>query len=183
MYRASGGIAWTAAARCALVTANDPMSTDPHRHLLVSVKNNLIEAPTLAYRTVEINGQIGIEWMGPYSLNAKDLTGGEPESAGRLWEAVEIVFLILRHKPEPSTEVITRATKEGVARRTLDRAKVALKINTRRVGNAPWHWQWELPKDENPLVRHLREKYDALDATDKREFQAPVALLPAAGPE
>ena len=89
LYQASGSTAWIAAARCALRTASDPTTNDPYRHLLVPIKMNLVDAPSMAYRTVTANGHLGVEWLGPSNFTAKDLMKGEFEDGSKLWEAVE----------------------------------------------------------------------------------------------
>jgi hypothetical protein len=163
-YQAMGSIAWLAAARCGLRVMNDPTSTDPYRHLLVLVKTNLSSVPSLAYRTVMANGQLGVEWLGTSNFTAKDLTRGEFEDGSKLWEAMEILFLILRDGPAPAEQVHQKARREGVAKRTLERAKAAMRVRSElRVISFDWYWQWKLPQEGNPIINHLRQKYDDLD--------------------
>ena len=173
LYQASGSTAWIAAAHCALRTASDPTSSDPHRHLLIPIKTNLPGAPTLSYRTLLGNGQIAIEWLGPSNFTAKDLNKSEYEDGSRLWEAMEILFLILRNGPRPAASVAAKAKFEQVSTRTLQRAKASLRIKSeRRVIEWPsWQWYWRLPDEENPLIHYLQEKYAALDAAPQESTE------------
>src|SRR5262249_47768295 len=54
LYRGAGSIAIIAAARSALLAADDPASDDPYRHVLALSKGNLSPAASLAYRTVDL---------------------------------------------------------------------------------------------------------------------------------
>jgi hypothetical protein len=166
LYRPGGTIAWTAAARVALQAIDDPYSDAPHHHLLLAVKSNLAEAPAFGYRTVMHEGAIGVEWLGPRSCTAKDLTGAASE-ASKLRVAQEILFMILRSGPQPSREVWARAKKEDVAKRTYQRAKATLGIKPERRMelNGRWWWECRLPEQENELLAQIRQKFEALDAT------------------
>lgn len=170
LYQASGSIGWIAAARTAIRAINDPTSNEQHRHLLVQIKTNLPGAATLAYRTVMVGDQVAVEWLGTSGLTVKDLVRGDHEDAGKLWEAMEILFLILREEPRAAREVIGRAREEGVAKRTLDRAKCMLRIKSERKKSSwHWHWIWRLPDEDNQVIQYLRDKYDALDSAAQEE--------------
>lgn len=178
LYKAAGSIAWVAASRAAMMAIPDPASSDPYRHLLVQTKTNLVSAPTLAYRTVLTGSQVTLEWLGTNGFGVKDLMGAGQAEGAKLWEAMEILFLILRYKPERAKDAIRRALHEGVARRTLDRAKAALRVKSeRKQSEYFWSWQWRLPDEDSPLLSLLRQKYDALDAAvapEHEESEQPV---------
>jgi len=165
LYQASGSIAWIAAARSALRAVDDPNSDEPYRHLLVQVKTNLAAAPSMAYQTVMVDGHIQVEWLGTSNVTIKTLHQGDDGS--KLRETMEILFLILRKGPDSAKDVRKRAKEEGVAGRTLDRAKAALGVKSERHQFSPygwWHWQWRLPDEENEILAAIRQKYEALDA-------------------
>lgn len=163
LYRASGSIQWIATVRSALRVISDPVNSDPHTHLLVQVKTNLPSAPSLSYRTVMVGSNIQVQWLGTSSFTARDLAdNGDDES--KLYEAMEILFLILREGPRQSKEVYEKAREEGAAKRTIERAKKALRVKSGRMkNNYHWWWQWRLPEEGNEILTHLQEKYDALD--------------------
>jgi len=43
-------------------------------------------------------------------------------------------------------EIVRRATEEGISRTTLDRAKLALGVESRKGGGEGAPWAWVLPK-------------------------------------
>ena len=173
LYQAAGSIAWIAAARCAIRAMNDPTNSDPHRHLLVQIKTNLVSAPSLAYRTVVINGQVAVDWLGTSSFGSKDLNRAEYEEGTKLWEAAEVLFLCLRDGAEPARFVIRRGREEGVAKRTLERAKILLRVKSEREDyTVGWRWMWRLPAEENPVLHYFTEKYAALDAESQENLDA-----------
>jgi AAA domain len=163
LYRASGSIQWVATVRSALRVIGDPVSTDLHAHILVQVKTNLPSAPSLSYRTVMVQGNIQVEWLGTSSFAARDLSDANDDQS-RLYEGMEILYLILRNGPRISREVYEKAKEEGAARRTIERAKKALRVKSgRKKSSHYWWWEWRLPDEENEILTHLHQKYDALD--------------------
>ncbi len=175
LAQAGGSIAWGANARAAWRAVPDPAAGDPHRHVLLPVKNNLAAAPALSYRTVQAGGQVGVEWLGTSAAAATELGGKGHEDQGKLQEASEVLFLILRGGPLPAKEVIDKARYEGVPKRTLERAKYVLGIKSeRKLSTWCWHWVWRLPEQANSALQALAQKYLALDG-------AGAAAPPAAG--
>lgn len=178
LYSGTGSIAWIAAARSELRCINDPTNSDPHRHLLVQVKTNLVSAPTLAYRTVMTGDQVTVEWLGTSGFSVKDLLGAQYENGTALWEAAEVLYLIVRHGPVPAEDVLRRARRDGVARRTLYRAKCFLRVKSeRKSAHVGSYWCWRLPDEPNPAVTYLTEKYAALDAAESDSNGKTLAML------
>ncbi len=168
LHHGVGSIAWTAAARSELRCVNDPTSNDPHRHLLIQVKSNLLSAPTLAYRTVMTGGQVKVEWLGTSAFSVRDLFQNQFEDGSAMWEAAEVLYLILRHESHPAEDVSWKAKREGVSRRTLYRAKKLLRVKSeRKKSNWSWHWRWRLPDEPNHILNYFHAKYSALDAADE----------------
>jgi hypothetical protein len=163
LYRASGSIQWVATVRSALRVISDPVNSDPHTHLLVQVKTNLQAAPSLSYRTVMVGSNIQVQWLGTSSFTERDLSNASDDES-KLYEAMEILFLILRDGPRMSKDIYAKAKEEGAARRTIERAKKALRVKSgRQKSSLFWWWEWRLPEQDNELLAHLRQKYDALD--------------------
>ena len=177
LYQAAGSIGWVAAARSALMAMSDPTSSSPYDHLLLQIKTNLASAVTLGYRTVMVDGNITVEWLGPRSVTVQHLGRGEHDDSSRLQEAMEVLFLILRNGPDGAKDVYKKAAEAGVARKTLERAKKALGVPScrRRFGIWNWTWVWLLPDQDNEMLAYFRQKYDALDA-------APPTNAPAGTP-
>ncbi len=134
-YRGAGSIGIIAAARSALAVAPDPTTSDPHMHVLVQTKTNLATAASLSYRTVKSGDRITVEWLGESRCTARDLAGAEDRSAHA--EAMWVLYSLLSDGPVQASDVYSRATAAGVAKRTLERAKVALQVRTRKQAAVP----------------------------------------------
>jgi hypothetical protein len=157
LYRGAGSIALVAAARSGLRVFPDPTATDPHQHLLVQVKTNLAHAASLAFRTRKTGSAIAVEWLGEVPYSAQDLAGGPGEEHAALHEAMEVLYSLLAEGPVAANEVLQKAGKAGVSRRTLQRAKVLLRVRSRKSGNGPGSsWSWELPTDP-ALLQAMKE--------------------------
>jgi len=173
LYQAAGSIAWLAASRSALMTVPDPASSAPYRHLLVQTKtNNPSSASTLAYRTVKSGNVVTVEWMGQSAFDVRDVLRGQKLEGTQLWEAMQILYLILRDGPERAKHVIKKAQEEGVAKRTLERAKLVLGVKSERASNPGlWWWRWHLPDEDNPVLHLIKSKYEAVDSADEQEVE------------
>jgi hypothetical protein len=165
IYRGAGSIAIIAQARSALLVAGDPRSEDKYQHVLAQTKANLSTAPTLAYRTVKQGDAITIEWLGPTDCTAHDLAGGGRAEQSMLLEAAYVLYSILAEGPVWAREVIRKAASAGVAKRTLDRAKLLLGVVSRKRGSGRGsRWLWELPLDDARLQPFKdREMEDLMD--------------------
>ena len=172
LYRALGSIAFVAASRSVLAVAQDPQ--DKQRRLVAGSKANLSgEVPGLAYRIVGVcptcRGDVadGMEcracdvqsvarfvWEdNPVpGLDADRLLGVQatPDDREEGRDADEFLSELLRGGGMRATEVRRQARKNGIADRTLDRAKRRLKVRSRRVGppGAEGEWWWSLPEPE-----------------------------------
>ena len=71
--------------------------------------------------------------------------------------------------------MIKRGSEEGVAKRTLERAKILLRVKSEREDyTVAWRWMWRLPTEENPVLHYFTEKYAALDAESQENEVDPV---------
>jgi putative DNA primase/helicase len=161
LYRGGGSIGITGAARTVLLVAPDPEDGD--RRIVAVSKCNLAPlAPALAYRIAPtLVGDIGtsrIAWEGPTGHTAAGLLAVQHEDDGgghrsAQVEAMEVLREILANGPVAATDARREAHGAGVADRTLDRARRALSIVARKVGQpgqAGQRWEWVLPpKDAN----------------------------------
>lgn len=155
LYRVMGSLAFVAAARPVWLVGKD--KEDPARRLMVSVKNNLAaDLPGLAY-TIGDNGDGHpvLEWSSaPVFATADDLLGADNDEQAKgaaIREAVNWLVDALSDGPVPATEIKARAKSDGIAPRTLDRAKEQLQVIAERVGFGPGSkWIWRLPDRSAP---------------------------------
>lgn len=137
--RIIGSVAFVAAARAAWLIGEDPDA--PERRLFLPVKNNLGKATGLAYRLVGDNQATRIEWdTEPVLITADDLDDDRERTP--LEEAKAWLIAQLADTPVPSASVLKKAKADGIAERTLKRAKADLKIVSEREGKV---WVWRLP--------------------------------------
>ena len=151
IYRSSGSLAFTAAARCVHLCCHDKddESEDEadRRKLFLPVKMNIARRPPgLSYR---LTADLTVAWgTGTVATTADEAIaetgrpGPKPESHD---EAAEFLAEVLADGPVPSTELYAEAETRGIAKRTLFRAKENLGVGTRRVGKG---WAWVLPDRE-----------------------------------
>ncbi len=148
LYRGLGSIGIVAAARSALLAADDPNSADPHQHVLVQTKTNLSAAPTLVYRTVVRGDALAVEWLGESPCGVRDLAGGRADHSV-LSEGTYVLYSLLAEGPLWANEVYRLAARAGVAKRTVERAKALLGVRSRKAGSGRGsRWFWELGDDE-----------------------------------
>jgi hypothetical protein len=139
-----GSIAIVGAARTALLVANDP--DDPERRVLACVKNNLARMPeSLSFRLAEQpSGWSAVRWDGHSTFTADDLiaAGRDTEERTQRDEAKDFLQDILAAGPVASEEVIQQSKKLGHSKRTFDRARAELKVESYRDGT---RWYLRLP--------------------------------------
>lgn len=149
IYRGGGSIGIIGAARSGLFVAKDPR--DEGRRVFGVIKSNIAAKPAcLAYRLVSVPGQdhAQIEWDGSTEQGIEELfeapTSSEDRSA--LTEAIEFLRNILGDGPVPVLDVRAEAKENGVASRTLDRAKRTLGVVANRDGfGSGSRSVWSLP--------------------------------------
>ncbi|MBK9019626.1 MAG: AAA family ATPase [Sulfuritalea sp.] len=154
LYRATGSLAFVAAARAAWAVARD--KTDPDRRLFLPMKNNIgKDTSGLAYRIAETNGVPHVVWEGEaVDIDVDDALnhGGQIDyEASARGEAEDWLRDQLSAGPLSAKEITSAAREVGIARRTLDRAKTVLGIRSKKVGgkgNKDGKWIWELPESE-----------------------------------
>ena len=150
LNRAQGSIAFVAAARVVLAVGQDP--NVPGRRLLVPIKNNLgPEAPALAFRI----GEDGLVWEAEPIAGSADALLAQDEAPTRSESkerehAARFLRELLYEGPVASKQVEADAKANGIAQRTLWRAKADLGIVAERSKSQdgrPAAWFWMLPTD------------------------------------
>jgi hypothetical protein len=154
LYRGGGSIGIIAAARSALLLARDP--EDPERRVLAVTKANLAApTPALGLRLVKAEGALTIDWLGATQHSAEDLLAvpTDREERSALDEARDFLRDRLAGGPQPAEEVKRAGKAAGIFERTLERARHALGVTSRRQGFGPGAtYVWWLP--EAPHARH-----------------------------
>jgi hypothetical protein len=157
LYRPGGSIAFVAQARSVLGVVADPDREG--RRLLVSLKNNLAEAPrALAFRIAATPGGVAsVEWMGqlatPGNVEALLRTPDAGERSA-VEEAAAFLRETLAEGPRPARTVAADARELGISVAALNRARRRLGVRTVRRGapggrRGEGGWWWRLPNQED----------------------------------
>lgn len=159
VYRGGGSIGIIGAARTALLVGADP--EDENRRILAVSKCNLAAtAPALAYTLVNDLkfGCARVEWHGATEHRASELlaapaTDEERDARG---DAIQFLENVLGNGPLGAAEVRALARKQGIADRTLDRAKKDAGVVSERMGFGPGSTvQWSIGRHRTPAVRGI----------------------------
>jgi putative DNA primase/helicase len=155
LLRVSDSIAYVAAARHVYAVLADP--DDKNSKLFIKAKNNLApDTKALRYgfgvKTVGRDPKLGVDIDAPYIVwhpQHVEITANEAMQAaeGRTAkrEAREFLLDRLEAGPVNSDDIIEEAKQEGIAEKTLRRAKKELGIKSRRRGGPDGAWFWERP--------------------------------------
>lgn len=159
MYRTTGSLAFTAAARAVWAVGRDRL--DRQRRLFLPVKCNLTEEPTaLAFTlaaTVPGAAPVVAWEPDPVQVSADEVLAPPPADRGRPDEerqaAAEWLREALADGPRPAKELYEEALHgHGLSRRTVERARRELGVvSYREKHRGPWFWR--LPADA-ALGRH-----------------------------
>jgi AAA domain len=160
LLRVSDSIAYVAAARHVYAVLDDP--EDKNSKLFVKAKNNLApDKKALRYgmgvRTVGHDARLGVDIEAPFIVwhpQHVEITANEAMQAaeGRTAkrEAREFLLERLEAGPAKADDIIEEAKQDGIAKRTLDRAKKELGVKSwKERGKIDSEWYWELPKVAN----------------------------------
>ena len=147
LFRVGGSVGLAAAARSVLLLGPD--SDDDTLRVLVPLKTNLCAPPAAVRFRIEHAGDVArIRWLGETSTTAATLLAGPAgtEDRDRLTEARTFLRELLAGGPVPAREVLRQAELAAIGRKTLERAKVALRVLPRK-GGFKDGWTWALPED------------------------------------
>ncbi len=151
-----GSRAFTGLARSSLHLLIDPDDMSKQRRLLLSGKNNLSERPAgLAFDIGPgmVDDRPCVRWIdGPVNITADEAINRETprDDDGRTErdEAAEWLTQALAAGPRPANDIIEEAREaEGIAKRTLDRARKQVGVDAYRPAN-PGPWWWRLPSTQ-----------------------------------
>ena len=188
---ASGSLGFTAAARIELLVGRMP--DDEDKRALAHVKNNLAKAPSaLLYRIVskEVSfddGSIatedvaGIEWLGvDDKVLAEELLARREgrEERTKLEEAREFLKKFLAARPMEHTSVRGAASRHGIAKRTLERARTGVAWsriigNLNAGGKTIWGLEGQSEADFESANRAAPE--ERLEPADLSDLEGPAA--------
>jgi hypothetical protein len=140
-----GSIAFVAAARSVFAVAVD--KDNPERRLVAGIKNNLARIPpTLAY-SIDDTGKLTWEDAPVSGVDAESaLSSGPPEEAAERRDAEDFLRESLANGAMAAKEIKNAARENGIADRTLSRAKSRLGVTVERSGFGEGsRWYWLLP--------------------------------------
>jgi putative DNA primase/helicase len=169
MLRIADSLAYVAAARHVYFVADD--AEVENRRLFVKAKNNLSpDNRALSYfisaKMVGTDEKTGkeiwapcIQWGSEHvkitAAQAMQADAGGGNAASQRREAREFLLDLLEARPAKAEEVIEQAKQNGIAEKTLRRAKRDLKIVSRKEKERPGGgWFWELPAKPNSTLCH-----------------------------
>jgi hypothetical protein len=149
-----GSIAWSQVARSVMAVALDE---DTGNLVISNTKANLAPGDTPSLSAVIREAKVAIEdelepakvgkveWLGETEHDARDLLGGGAEEVkSELDEAIDWLNSYLLDPKQggaaPAGDVIRAAKRDGIAERTLQRARPKAGITSGRVGTAGWTW-------------------------------------------
>ena len=147
IYRAQGNIAYVAAARVVHLVGVNP--DDEDERIMACIKNNLVAKPPAVTFTLN-EGQF--RWKGLTDIAPASLLKGDDDEevrTGALAEAGDFLRQVLADGPRGAEATIKEAIDVGIAKRTLMRAKAALKVSGKRFGElgvrggGGWFWRLE----------------------------------------
>ena len=146
----TGSMAFVASARIAFIVIDEP---ETERRLMLPVKNNVgIKAQGRGYSIAakivaeNISAPYIIWDDAPVDVTADQaiVAAAKHAKEGRrsLEDAVEFLRELLADGPVDAKDVAEAARKEGISKRTLDRAKDKLKVRSTKVDfEEGWEWQ------------------------------------------
>jgi hypothetical protein len=171
LYRGGGSIGFVAACRSGWLVAADPEA--PQRRVLAQLKNNLAPPqPSLAFEVrPRPGGPPELAWLGESPLTADALVGAGPRDpkVSPRDRACAFLMAFLQNGPRTAREIWEAAVREGLTKRTLQRARKELSIRAEWVADeqgAKTYWllpgqTLPIPPELEPWLRPLLETYPA----------------------
>jgi len=157
LLRVSDSIAYVAAARHVYAVLDDP--EDKNSKLFIKAKNNLApDKKALCYgmsvNKVGHDAKLGVDIEAPFIVwhpQHVEITANEAMQAASghtaKREAREFLLERLETGPAKQNDILDEAKQEGIAEKTLRRAKKDLGVKSRKErGKIDGEWFWELPK-------------------------------------
>lgn len=147
IYRATGSLAFIAAARAVWAVTRDNNDETRTRRFLLPIKANLsINPDSLAFRIT--NNGIIFENR-PLEINPEEALSSERrEETSTLNHAVNWLREALENGPIPSVDIFRMAQENRISDATLRRAKTRLGVKSDKEGIAQnGRWLWKLPRE------------------------------------
>ena len=142
IQRVMGSTAYIAAVRVAWLVA--PAPDDKNRRLLTKIKSNLARDPGgLAFSIEAAKGTPKLAWEdGVVDLDANDILAAphEDRTPSKKEQAERWLRELLSEGPILAVKATELARDEGIAERTLDRAKADLMVASKKDGSGRWWW-------------------------------------------
>lgn len=195
MSKGAGSTAIAAVSRSGLFVVKDP--EDDSRRILACYKHNVTpkEPAALAFRFVSEKGSGRVAWDGPTEWTADALFAASMESEKSKTarkNARDFLQTFLDSGPLPTSDVIDAGKAEGIAPRTLERARRDLGVQSERRGGSRGTWYLKLVEPSSASAEDLsctvgqpEDDLAALDGTpaemkDRHSFSG--GLCPSGGP-
>jgi hypothetical protein len=153
LYRGAGSIGFLGTCRSGWLIGRDPEHSD--RRVLAQVKNNLAPPqPSLSFAVEAPEGTAPrLNWLSPSRFTADELLAaeGNAPASSSLDRASDFLAGFLVDGPRTSRDIWDAAQKQGMAERTLYRARQELRVRIERVqlGTTRLHY-WLLPGQRIP---------------------------------
>ena len=148
-YRGLGSIDFAAAARSVLIAARD--KENPQTRVMIHVKSSL--APEGKPVAFELNKDNGFRYIGEYDVDPNELlSGSSGKKKAKLAE--ELLLCELREGAKTQKEILAKAEKCGISKRTVDAAKKALGVQSEKL---PDGWYWSLPSGKDARLQDCKD--------------------------
>jgi hypothetical protein len=158
MYRGGGSIGISGAARVTLIVGNDPDDddiedpNDKRRVLAIGKVNIARKAPSLSYRTVEVEVEgpaekvVKIEWLGRSEHDADKIVHAEgAEGDDGDDEVIAFLKTALEHGEVLSKVVTKEAAGLGISPGQLRWGRKRLRVKSAKEKTMNGGWLWMLP--------------------------------------
>lgn len=139
LYQGMGSIDFVGAARSVLLVGADPENQE--KRAVIPIKMNLEKKGDPQGFTISDGS---FEWTGKSDLTEEKVSRRMAPTSQPIGDAENFLKEILEGGPVKSDEVYNSASAEGLTSRTLQRAKSALGVKSKKTKN---EWYWELPKE------------------------------------
>jgi hypothetical protein len=159
IHRIAGSRLWAQRARSVLLVGWHPDDLLDNQRVLAHAKSSEVtKAASLQFGFLTRGNAPSIEWGGTTRYGANDLvraSGGGRDPQHR--EAVRFLYDQLRSGPVLVRDLQAAAIGNGIAWRTVARAKQSLGVTARHSPEFGGPWQWEVSPD-NDLFRMLQDR-------------------------
>ena len=145
LYSGSGVIDYAAVVRSVIRVFQHP--EDDEIRVMAHLKHNISKGgKSWEFRIVENEGDklAIVDWVGESDLTVHNAGSGSHEE-GRMKQsdlAKEFLINALANGPVPQKLLLSEADLQNISARTLDRAKLDLKVESKKIGSG---WVWKLP--------------------------------------